>query len=743
MNYSCQAEGPTPDPHTQTRRKNPPRLDLSRLFSRRKGSQTSEPTPPKTSSKYSNSPYTSSAQSTPFWPARNAQPSSQGPPTARHLTCRSPPADAMSPKINVRRPPQGIKHWFDGVGEDPPDVDYFSVPRPSLEEPQELDASEVEDTGARSERPRHTFLSISSSRTARASDKPNQNSIAQPQYDESTRATDVPHTWRSISDGAVQSHSSSSTERQYPLTATSTRSQSLPEKAMPSAPRPAARHHVAGQDASFQGHSVLVLSDPDDSDDPLDDGTVNYSRYNSLGGLTSDGVICDAKMANVYSVQPPHAVRPVGHAHRAATSITDGSQPSSESTFDHSSLSDLSQDISSEDPSDHTPWLSSPTMSIRSKSPAASSCYDDDDLPSRRTYHDSYSQQPQDYNPEHAQRKSYKTISMHQTEISGRATPPMERIARAFRDNPTRTHKLMAVTSEEAEMLASMRRQRASMERRFLPTADEDTATATPVLQNPDHNRPPWVPRSLDRNSYSRPTSLALSNVPRESTVFTDVSDPLPPSDTASAAALLSPDLNDYYSRPHRRTRTRTTNPRDSTRTSILHALPQARQTPYAQLRHYTSQYELESRAKQSNPPSIETVSKVWEDVQAWRRRGRSDDATEREDVRRTQIHLGAAAELENGAEKVMDMPPLTAPLPLRPRKTPWADDHDQTGDAIGEDMSGGRSLSAGNALTGTNITKAAGGGDVKSELLAAWKDLGGGRRESGFSGLGTAAVGL
>jgi hypothetical protein len=125
------------------RKGKPPRLDLSKLFPKPKahGGQESgatllspnklvnSPTAMSTVSDYFPRPMTREPTPTPRTPAKLTKPQPKQPPPAPPTVRPPSPArmqkrDAYdSAKVNVRRPPRGVQHWFDALSDDSDELD--------------------------------------------------------------------------------------------------------------------------------------------------------------------------------------------------------------------------------------------------------------------------------------------------------------------------------------------------------------------------------------------------------------------------------------------------------------------------------------------------------------------------------------------------------------------------------------------------------------------------------------------
>ena len=256
-----------------SRRKNPPRLDLSKLFPKRKSSpqaprRSSHRRPSNNSStSTSNSADLSSSQSTPSsWSNRlmGANPNHQAQP-------RSPKALEMkSPKINIRRPPPGIKHWFDGLTDEWADSDEALMPgtHEAADIRRELDGFTFSKNHARD-----TFLSMSTIYLEQPVKRPCSPSTKDVSRRRSMSLQQPPSVAPTQSDRTGETSSSESTERQSRISDDTVRHEADHAKRVR---HPAARRNLkhAQSNTVFQGHSILVLSDPEDSDDGLDDETV-------------------------------------------------------------------------------------------------------------------------------------------------------------------------------------------------------------------------------------------------------------------------------------------------------------------------------------------------------------------------------------------------------------------------------------------------------------------------------------
>ncbi|KAF2178334.1 hypothetical protein K469DRAFT_754627 [Zopfia rhizophila CBS 207.26] len=135
----------------QNRKSKPARLDLSKFFPKPKGSAAHDRSRPLLSpNKLVNSPTAMSTASEYFPRPMTREPTPTPRASQAKLTksakrpevSQAPPARSSSPvrlhkpdiydsaKINVRRPPRGIQHWFDGLNEDS-DEDDNEAPAPS------------------------------------------------------------------------------------------------------------------------------------------------------------------------------------------------------------------------------------------------------------------------------------------------------------------------------------------------------------------------------------------------------------------------------------------------------------------------------------------------------------------------------------------------------------------------------------------------------------------------------------
>ena len=527
----------------RSKRKTPPRLDLSRLFNRRKSSQNSV-TGPSSAKTPRSVPFVeeSTDQHTPQWARhRPGSLSKESPLSPRQMPALSPRAvdDIPSPNMNAKRPPAGMQHWFDGLeSADAQPSDY-------VRENRYTESKRLNVDKPLPQCPRDTFLSMSTART---------NSVVAGSRDVNVRSPNLSH---QAGTASHQAPSCSNNDR-VPPSSSSGNSQAKSSASIRTAARrkqprrhksPPKRQH--DPDSSFQGHSVLVLSDPEDSDDLMDDDSGITTQVASINGS-----IHNANIGTMYAVQSPKSIRAPPAALDSATdavgyiSSTSAASSSPESdggTFQEGSETSSPHSKSQGSMSCCQPWLSDSTSSV---------------MPSPQTD----DQRPSQPGPEWRD-----SISLRQSDVSGRATPPMQRITNAFRDNPTRTHQLMAVTAEEAHLLATMRARRAAEQTKMFPSPNSAGEAS---------------PRSRAERGISRP-SARVSKL-HASTVFTDISDSAPLEEMASDAALLSP-ARDF---------------RDSVNGS---ATPRVRSNSFGKL-------------ERAGRPSTAVVDCVWEDVQAWRK---------------------------------------------------------------------------------------------------------------------------
>ncbi|KAL1594456.1 hypothetical protein SLS60_010216 [Paraconiothyrium brasiliense] len=133
----------TEDDRRDYRKSKPPRLDLSKLFPKPKGHGGQEfgaallspnklvnsPTAMSTVSDYFPRPMTREPTPTPKTPAKLTKPQPKQPPPAPPVVRPTSPVRLHkrdtydNAKVNVRRPPRGIQHWFDALSDDSDELD--------------------------------------------------------------------------------------------------------------------------------------------------------------------------------------------------------------------------------------------------------------------------------------------------------------------------------------------------------------------------------------------------------------------------------------------------------------------------------------------------------------------------------------------------------------------------------------------------------------------------------------------
>lgn len=476
------------------KRRTPPKLDLSRLFSRRKSSQTStHPAAPPSSYTPRSIPSSelSPSQLTPRPPHRAS--GSPGDPLSPSLRKpdepRLDPDNARYTRLNVHRAPSETRHRSPEIQirEADANANYTSL---------------IDEYGNRLPKnkplpkcPRDTFLSMSTARTDSLNTNSSSNlALEAMQLGISSRNRPKRNIGRSRSNEEMSTISGRSSVRHSSSSlGTTVRSVSPGHK------KPLTALKTLGPDSSFQGHSILVLSDADDSEDEFDEKLTPQTHIANVDDIT-EGSIHDANIGTVYSVKSPRPIhreaadkRPLLPEIDSSPSAESSSPDSDGGTFQEDSVQEESVRSSAssrsiDELSRGQPWLESATTSVNAPT----------------TQEAPYRQSGYSF----AMRHSLDSVSMHQTEISGPVTPPAERIARAFREKPTRTHQLMAVTAEEAQLLSAMRARRASVQQRFLEVCNGDNTeggSSQPHVRN-----------------FSRPS--APDSGPRPSTVFTDLS---------------------------------------------------------------------------------------------------------------------------------------------------------------------------------------------------------------------------
>lgn len=638
----------------RSKRRTPPRLDLSRLFTRRKSSQNSNPAPAPSSARTPRSvPLVEDSFNHPVIQSRSKD-SSLSP---RQVSLQSPRMvdDTPSPKVHVKRPLPGIQHWFDGMeATNDRHPDYF--PENRQNETKKLNVDKPLPHC-----PRDTFLSMSTARTdsigtenqngnVKGAQRRNGDPKGVQQHAGDTKAAQStrppfvavhPLSSHPVRERVrpVTSNSNAEVKSQSSSASTQRRKQSKRRKSPPK------REHDAN--SNFEGHSVLVLSDHEDSDDLVDDESAVTTQVASI-----DGSIQEANVGTMMSVRSPKSIanpsagldRPLDPVeYHSSTSAASSSPDSDGGTFQDES------EGSSPVSRCQGPWLSDSTSSL---APAA---------------------QEDDRKPSPTGPEWRDSVSLRQSEVSGRATPPIQRIANAFRNNPSRTHQLMAVTAEEAQLLATMRARRAAEQTR-LYSPGESAQTGSLPRQRPGSSMPPG-------GLANRASKLHAS------TVFTDISESIPlagntAEEMASDAALLSP------TRDIRESVAESATPRSSSGISD------------------------HGHGHAAKRPSTANVDGVWEDVQAWRKHtgaglARSKSISRLQHSPRSRDSTGSGS-----ARPVLPKGWNSDPAAHR---TAW---HGR-GDSGGSDA---RSFSLG--FVGDRGSTVA--GSVKGELLAAWGDLGG-----------------
>lgn len=668
-------------------RKVPPKLDLSRLFTRRKsskpltvnlsGNSTQNDTNISNSPPYSaKSDYQSPQQHTPQqqtphsgtqWNFRLKKAKSRDSTpavTPRINAVGHTQMDMDSPKINVRRPPPGIQHWFDGYAEEGSPLLENDTPS-SPESPMHIKSKRA--------RTRDTFLSMSSQIDTAKSDP------AQPHsQEESLKGLGL----SGIPKHRVQRSKSDFAEQVPALLVEPPRPKSQRSRSSTAALQQSIRRRrqlSARQDCLPQsitkGQSILILSGNDDSEgdqsgDERSDqvtGTVSPSAY-------PDPSTHETALANVMLPTSPTGIRRSRETDRkpslqvpdnvtsiTSTDIDDSSQATS--MDNHSPRTTLlsesrpisyaddfpdSRPISSVDFPE--PWLASPTMSVISP-PMASL------IPSTI------------YPPSPG---SEISASTHRNPSIRRQGP---------------THHLMAVTAEEAQLLENIRRTRAQLAAQSHTHRLADGSSSRPATAS-------------TRESRDRSRSAGAESADTTRQIVTISEPPLSEPKSSPKPSLLSPPFSPLASPP------------------------------------------LSIR------PTSNTVTQVWEDVQAWRKH---EEGTPNLDT------------LFGGA--------LSSPGPLRPRASTsysrtappikylshFSPDTDSTTQIMsprsagpGDGRPGLKKYSWSDGFAVPKVGSSASEGwrrsrsmgecsprlDVAEDVLAAWNDLGGWKRKSFMSGM-------
>ena len=648
-------------------KKDIPRLDLTKLFSRRKSSRTADamslPLVPDagTVETGDESPQQAWHQITNPWgirirKAKSTMASDLLDPNFNGLDVDD--GGFPSPKIHVRKPPPGIKHWFDGV-DDGDSASLWSDPegRPSLSSDASLPR-----------RYRDTFLSISTGR----SPSPASTALSTPVNDESppakleTFTLTGRSTRRRIDTGTVSPTDPFTKSRLVPKRSHSSLStiRMLNGRAQHRTSTPPRQRQLP--DSIHNGESVLVLSETEDSDG--DDDAASGSQYQDcvegISPASPNGVPRSTpqtthrerlRHVDVLPQRPvriPEVVSP--------TSIEERSQISD----DHSPRTSLLSDLR--------------TISFRSEYRPFS--FKTGDRPiSVRT-----SQMAESYNEDNDAWLTSPTATTSQatSPIALLSEPflPMSHAESTQPDPPaaSKAHRIMIVTDEEARLLASIRRKRAEM--RKARVCDHDTLSV---------NAPAHIPHSSPslgharRPSTANPAGTGSTKAPSTSLVaHTKVETPVPHHKSAHLEDVL-----------------RCRAPLD---------------------RHC----ELPR-------PSSSTVERIWQDVQGWRKTAPSPNTTRPKRPSLFNIHTEPPALPPGVRATYLSPTSSSPKRRLPPTQRMKSDGAIETRlrstrlDVVSGRASRRRSQSLGEKLARRDGT------DVTADVLAAWGDLGGWRRSA------------
>ena len=505
----------TAHPHrrnTSRARRDLPRLDLSRLFTRRKASKASNkasplPTPsanhefPADLKNTPLSPYQSWYRTTNAWGIRIRKPKS--PEKDEVLTPRLNGLDIedveyQSPKIHIRKPPPGIQHWFDGVEDDAASVRLEPEGRPNMSPIKSLSKDN-----------RDTFLSMSSAMTQPVAKEiapevlMDESPLEHPSeyFTERRRGDTVTSTLtqRPIRSHSQRSHSSGVTMKTpaFAKYQTMYRPGHLP-------------------DSINKEQSVLVLSEIEesDADDERSTGQKDYDLGRTSLDDASDSDAC-GQLHPGWRIEERRLTPRDGDCHEkkfhnvpdlvSTTSIDEGSQQTDD---DHSPRTSLLSDMR--------------PLSFRSEYRPISFKSEDRSV-SIHPYETDGEQQAWLASPTSSQVIPPTDLSHYLTDNYLNESRPQT----MFRNRPSGAQRLMVVTNEEANLLANMRRRRAEMAMRAAnpcPVPRPLTAASRPSIAQPSSPpRRPAIPRDTIRQTTIHVSSFS------------------PAASVASEAAMLSP----------------------------------------------------------------------------------------------------------------------------------------------------------------------------------------------------------
>ncbi|KAF2493329.1 hypothetical protein BU16DRAFT_76738 [Lophium mytilinum] len=413
----------------QAKKNKPPRLDLSRLFPKPRAQNSSNGAPLLSPTKMVNSPMPMSATSE-YFPRHHAASlrETTPAPSIRSVQRQDPPAPSRierpknqkgkekdakdqkafkrdvfdNAKVNVRRPPRGIQHWFEGLDEEDEEEDDDVPPPPPIPETAPPKPPPVRAANLAPIRKSSLGRVLPREVVAPKLDR-TQTSHLSPATQMEFYKTPAPrrplHRQRSASNQSVESQ----------VTAISSRSKF--------------------SNSNLQDNSVLSMSSSDEECENEPHKPVAPVRDSLAVSTDNEGEIIIGR-AQAFEVKP----RP-----KHGRSDSNGRRPS-ESTLSMASVS-----------------TSAATIEVM-LSPDPHSSY----LPRHsRTKASRHSRQPSAI-PEHDTRP--RTASVGETAALSPTTSP--RSARTSRSEPrsrSEQHKLMAVTEEEEALLEMMRRKRAAM----------------------------------------------------------------------------------------------------------------------------------------------------------------------------------------------------------------------------------------------------------------------------------------
>ena len=644
--------GPTKDsrrPSSKGKR-DTPRIDLTRLFTRRKSSKNSDhasPFEPTTEVAYDlldTSTPRDWQQTTNQWGVRIRKTKSTIATDILNPYLSSLDLNGsgfQSPKIHIRKPPPGIQYWFDGVEDD------------------DTALIKSDPDGFLPDRNRDTFLSTSTDQSRHSAQAPvpprtqseplaADSALEQMDYFSMSTASTRPRTSTVTASPKAHSHRRSSIsticDMDKPLVAASCVREQLP--------------------ASIdRGQSVLVLSETDESED---DDVRSTQRRISLDEITM------SSFRNVTQAESPEEENPGRQHHTnhvvkrfnsvpdliSATSIEEGSQMSVD---DHSPRTSLLSDLR--------------PISFRSEYRPLSFKIADRPI-SIQTFE---SDDPNAWLASPTATLSGVTSPPDFSQYSSESCAPVSRSQSTQRRCPSaKPQRVMAVTDEEARLLSCMRRRRVEMEQgKPNPHNGEDGQRQPCHSDHSTCSRPPTANRQSCGDSTNRKES--------SSDIFEADDD----------VSLLSAKIG--------------------------------------MVRKAALLSSCSARPKDERRPSTDTVARVWEDVQQWRKRPLTPPPRDACPQRRPSSHT-----IESATDKTSTYVRSRFSIDsssFSPRSGATLSRQVTNETAIKAEASTGLGdrppvlprndygQSLGEALRERDMT------DVQADVLAAWNDLGGWRR--------------